>query len=75
MGGVRMNRHIATLLVICIMLNLTVFSVPTAAADSWTLPEGTHIYKPGRTMALDFGTLTILEVNYSSQYRDQNCQW
>ena len=62
-----MNRHIAALLVICIMLSFTVFGVPTATADSWTLPEGTHIYKPGRTMALDFGTLTILDAGFAKK--------
>ena len=61
-----MNRHIATLLVICIMLNLTVFSVPTAAADSWTLPEGTPMYEP-YVMDLDFGSLTLLEVGFAKK--------
>ena len=61
-----MNRHIASFLVICMMLSFVLFSTPTAAAESWTLPEGTPMYEP-YVMDLDFGSLTLLEVGFAKK--------
>ena len=61
-----MNRHISSFLVICIMLSFIMFITPTAAADSWTLPEGTPMYEP-YVMDLDFGSLKLLEVGFAKK--------
>ena len=62
-----MKQKIALILVLCMIVTLCAVGNPTVYAENWKLPEGTRIYKPGRTMALDFGTLTILDVGFAKE--------
>ena len=62
-----MKQKIALMLVFCMMITLFTISASTAYAEDWTLPEGTRMYKPGRTMMLDFGTMTILDAGFAKQ--------
>ena len=60
-----MRRKIAFVLALCLMISLCSIGSPLAYAEDWKLPEGTRIYKPGQSMALDFGTLTILDAGFA----------
>ncbi len=62
-----MRRKIAFVLALCLMISLCSIGSPLAYAEDWKLPEGTRIYKPGRSMALDFGTLTILDAGFAKK--------
>ena len=62
-----MRRKITFVLALCMIVTLCAVGNPTVYADGWKLPEGTRIYKPGRTMTLDFGTLTILDVGFAKK--------
>lgn len=60
-----MNRKLSFVLIACLLFSLCAISGPLAYAEDWKLPDGTQIYKPGRTMALDFGTFTILDAGFA----------
>lgn len=62
-----MKQKISLMLVVCMMVTLFTMGTSTAYAEDWTLPEGTRMYKPGRAMALDFGTMTILDAGFAKQ--------
>lgn len=62
-----MKRKIAFILALFMIVSLSTFNNLVAYAEDWKLPEGTRIYKPARTMALDFGTLTILDAGFAKE--------
>ena len=62
-----MKQKIALILVVCMMISLFTVGTSIAYAEDWKLPKGTQLYKPGRTMALDFGTLTILDAGFAKE--------
>lgn len=62
-----MKQKIAIMLVLFMTVALFTFGSSITYAEDWKLPEGTQLYKPGRTMALDFGTLTVLDAGFAKE--------
>ena len=62
-----MKRKIAFVLALLMAITLCSLNNLSAYAEDWKLPEETQMYKPGRTMSLEFGSLTVLDVGFAKE--------